>query len=48
LPHNSTRSAARCCAEELAPEVVERELRALELAIRARLWVVVMHGGDVA
>jgi hypothetical protein len=32
----------------LAPEVVERELRALELAVRARLWTIVMQGGDVA
>jgi hypothetical protein len=32
----------------LAPEVVAREVRSLEAAIRARLWVVVMQGGDVA
>jgi Family of unknown function (DUF6074) len=32
----------------IAPDVVEREVRALELAIRARLCVVVMQGGDVA
>jgi hypothetical protein len=33
----------------LAPDVVERELRALELAVRARLWAIVMQGGgDVA
>jgi hypothetical protein len=32
----------------LAPEVVAREARSLELAIRTRLWVIVMQGGDVA
>jgi hypothetical protein len=32
----------------LAPEVVARGAPSLELAIRTRLWVVVMHGGDVA
>jgi Family of unknown function (DUF6074) len=32
----------------LSPEVVERELRALELAVRAKLWVIVMQGGDAA
>jgi hypothetical protein len=32
----------------LTPDVVERELRALELAVRARLWTIVMQGGDVA
>ena len=32
----------------LAPEVVAREARALELAIRTRLWTVVTQGGDVA
>jgi hypothetical protein len=32
----------------LAPEVVAREARSLELAIRARVWVVVTQGGDVA
>ena len=30
------------------PEVTEREVRSLELAIRAKLWVIVMQGGDVA
>ena len=32
----------------LTPDVVERELRALELAVRARLWTIVMQRGDVA
>jgi len=32
----------------LSAEVVEREIRSLELAIRARLWVIVMQGGDAA
>jgi hypothetical protein len=32
----------------LAPEVVPREVRSLELAIRTKLWVLVMQGGDVA
>jgi hypothetical protein len=32
----------------LAPEVVDRELRSLELAVRARLWSIVMQGGDAA
>jgi uncharacterized protein DUF6074 len=32
----------------LSPEVAKREIRALELAIRARLWVIVMQGGDAA
>ena len=32
----------------LRSEVVEREIRSLELAIRAELWTVVMRGGDVA
>jgi hypothetical protein len=31
----------------LAPTVVAREVRSLEVAIRARLWAVVMHGGDI-
>jgi hypothetical protein len=31
----------------LAPAVVAREVRSLEAAIRARLWAVVMHGGDI-
>jgi hypothetical protein len=29
-------------------EIIERELRSLELAIRARLWTIVMQGGDAA
>jgi hypothetical protein len=29
----------------IAPEVAAREVRSLELAIRARLWVIVMQGG---
>ena len=32
----------------LAPEVVAREARSLELAIRTRLWAVVIQRGDVA
>jgi len=32
----------------LPPNVVEREMRALELAVRAELWAVVMRGGDAA
>jgi hypothetical protein len=32
----------------LGADVVEREVRSLELAIRARLWTIVMQGGDVA
>jgi hypothetical protein len=32
----------------LSSDVVEREMRSLELAIRARLWMIVMQGGDVA
>ena len=32
----------------LPPEVVERELRAFELAVRAQLWAIVMQGGDAA
>lgn len=31
----------------LRPDVVAREIRSLEFAIRARLWVIVM-GGDAA
>jgi Family of unknown function (DUF6074) len=32
----------------LSPEVIEPELRSLELAVRAELWVIVMQGGDAA
>jgi hypothetical protein len=32
----------------LSPEVVAKEIRSLELAVRARLWMLVMQGGDVA
>lgn len=32
----------------IAPEIVQRELRAFELAIRAQLWAIVMQGGDAA
>jgi hypothetical protein len=32
----------------VAPEVAAREVRSLELAIRTRLWVIVMQGGDAA
>jgi hypothetical protein len=32
----------------LEPESVAREVRSLELAIRAELWTIVMRGGDVA
>jgi hypothetical protein len=32
----------------LRPDVASREVRSLELAIRARLWVIVMQGGDAA
>jgi hypothetical protein len=28
--------------------VVAREVRSLELAIRTKVWVLVMQGGDVA
>jgi hypothetical protein len=33
---------------DLPPEVIERELRSLELAVRAQLWTIVMQGGDAA
>jgi hypothetical protein len=32
----------------LSPDVVDREIRSLELAIRAKLWTIIMQGGDVA
>jgi hypothetical protein len=32
----------------LTPEVVAREVRSLELAIRAEPWTIVMQGGDAA
>jgi hypothetical protein len=32
----------------LSPEMVQREIRSLELAIRAKLWTIVMQGGDAA
>jgi hypothetical protein len=32
----------------LPPEAIECELRSLELAVRARLWSIVMQGGDAA
>jgi hypothetical protein len=32
----------------LSPEVVERELQALECAVRTELWGIVMRGGDAA
>jgi hypothetical protein len=32
----------------ITPDVAAREVRSLELAIRARLWVIVMQGGDAA
>jgi hypothetical protein len=43
---DATRSAM--LRRGLAPQTVEREVRALELAIRARLWTIVMQGGDAA
>jgi len=32
----------------VAPDVAAREVRSLELAIRARLWAIVMLGDDAA
>jgi hypothetical protein len=32
----------------IPPEIVARELRALESAVRAWLWTIVMQGGDAA
>jgi len=32
----------------LPSEVIKRELRSLELAVRAQLWTIVMQGGDAA
>jgi hypothetical protein len=32
----------------ILPELVDREIRSLELAIRAKLWMIVIQGGDVA
>jgi hypothetical protein len=32
----------------VAPDVAAREVRSLGLAIRARLWAIVMLGGDAA
>jgi|HubBroStandDraft_4_1064222.scaffolds.fasta_scaffold256822_2 hypothetical protein len=43
---NATRDAM--LRRGLAPEVVAREVRSLELAIRTKVWVLVMQGGDVA
>jgi hypothetical protein len=43
---DATRSAM--LRRGLAPEVVTREIRALEWAIRAKLWTIVMQGGDAA
>jgi Family of unknown function (DUF6074) len=48
LAANLTRQRATLLRHGLAPEVVDREIRALELAIRTRLWVIVMQGGDAA
>ena len=42
---DATRSAM--LRRGVRPDVVAREVRSLELAIRARLWVIVM-GGDAA
>jgi hypothetical protein len=43
---HATRSAM--LRRGLPSEVVEREIRSLELAIRARMWVIVMQGGGDA
>ena len=43
---DATRSAM--LRRGLPSEVVEREIRSLELAIRAKLWTIVMQGGDAA
>lgn len=32
----------------VAPDAADRELRSLELAVRAEHWAIVMRGGDVA
>jgi hypothetical protein len=32
----------------IRPDVAGREIRSLELAIRAKLWAIVMQGGDAA
>jgi hypothetical protein len=32
----------------IAPDVAAREVRALEVAIRTKLWAIVMQGGDAA
>jgi hypothetical protein len=43
---DATRSAM--LRRGLPSEVVEREIRSLKLAIRAKLWAIVMQGGDAA
>ena len=43
---DATRSAM--LRKGIAPGLVDREIRSLELAIRAKLWMIVMQGGDVA
>jgi hypothetical protein len=43
---DATRSAM--LRRGLSADVAEREIRALEGAIRARLWAIIMQGGDAA
>ena len=43
---NATREAM--LRKGIRPDVAGREVRSLELAIRAKLWAIVMQGGDAA
>ena len=43
-----TTQRAAMLRKGIAPNVVEREVRSLELAVRARLSEIVMRGGDAA
>jgi hypothetical protein len=43
---NATRNAM--LRKGIRPDVAGREVRSLELAIRAKLWAIVMQGGDAA
>jgi len=48
LAHQLQVQAQTMTKRGIAPEIIEDEIRALESAIRAELWYVVMLGGGAA
>jgi len=48
LAHQLRILAETMARREIAPEVIQDEIRTLENAIRAELWCVLMSSGDAA